>query len=238
MTTPAHNYLEGNFGPVHAEITAVDPPVTGTISVYRQEVRAFSGLRLRDGRAEWYRNRWVRSPEVAAALGEPTPPSPYPDDVQLFAANTNVVNIAGKTMAIVEAVAPPMELTDELETVGPSNFSGTLEHPFSAHPKVDPATPGANFVGFVYDTSRSMSVLFGGQNSRTVWDWNGADLSWTNRSTPVSGPLQRQNPALAYDSTRSKLFGTLASAPGSDAFTASRTSERIARSVGVDQGML
>ena len=28
------------------------------------------GIRLRDGRAEWYRNRWVRSAEVARALGE------------------------------------------------------------------------------------------------------------------------------------------------------------------------
>ena len=31
MTTPTHRYLEGNFGPVHEEITAVDLPVTGTI---------------------------------------------------------------------------------------------------------------------------------------------------------------------------------------------------------------
>ncbi len=106
------------------------------------------GLRLRDGSAEWYRNRWVRSPEVAAALGEPAPPSPYGDDVVIFAANTNVVDIAGKTYAIVEAGSPPVELTDELETVGPSNFSGTLEHPFSAHPKVDPVTGETHVVAY------------------------------------------------------------------------------------------
>src|SRR5262249_29568119 len=68
------------------------------------------------------------------------------------------------------------------------------------------ASPGQAFVGFVYDISRSMSVLFGGQGSRTLWEWNGADLSWTNRSVPVSGPLQRQNPAIAYDTMRGKLM--------------------------------
>ena len=31
------------------------------------------GLALRDGQACWYRNRWVRSPAVCAALGEPAP---------------------------------------------------------------------------------------------------------------------------------------------------------------------
>ena len=107
------------------------------------------GLRLRDGAAEWYRNRWVRSPEVAAALGEPAPPSPYPDDVQIFAANTNVIEHAGKTFAIVEAGAPPIELTDELDTIGPSNFSGTLEHPFSAHPKRDPGTGELHVVAYL-----------------------------------------------------------------------------------------
>jgi carotenoid cleavage dioxygenase-like enzyme len=29
------------------------------------------GVRLRDGKAEWYRNRWVRSKAVAQALGQP-----------------------------------------------------------------------------------------------------------------------------------------------------------------------
>jgi len=28
------------------------------------------GLRLRDGKAHWYRNRWVRSADVARTLGE------------------------------------------------------------------------------------------------------------------------------------------------------------------------
>ncbi len=123
---PEHNYLEGNFGPVHEEITAIDLPVTGTVPAeldgrfLRNGPNPISapdpekyhwftgdgmvhGLRLRDGKAEWYRNRWVRSPEVAAALGEPAPPSPFAEGTPTFGANTNVVSIAGKTFAIVEA---------------------------------------------------------------------------------------------------------------------------------------
>jgi len=194
MTTPSHNYLEGNFGPVQEEITAVDLPVTGTIppeldgrllrngpnpigTVDPATYHWFTGdgmvhgLRLRDGAAEWYRNRRVRSPEVAAALGEPAPPSPYADDVQIFAANTNVIEHAGKTFAIVEAGAPPIELTDDLETVGPSNFSGTLEHPFSAHPKRDPRTGELHVVAYYWawgNKIRYMSIAPDGRVQRSV----------------------------------------------------------------------
>ncbi len=194
MTTPSHNYLEGNFGPVQEEITAVDLPVTGTIpagldgrllrngpnpigptdpATYHWFVGdgMVHGLRLRDGSAEWYRNRWVRSPEVAAALGEPVPPSPYPESVESFAANTNVIEHAGKYYAIVEAGSPPVELTAELDTVGPSDFSGTLEHPFSAHPKRDPATGELHVVAYYWawgNKIRYMSVAPDGRVQKVV----------------------------------------------------------------------
>jgi carotenoid cleavage dioxygenase-like enzyme len=164
MTTIENPYLQqGNFAPVAEEVTAFDLPVTGSLPpeldgrllrngpnpIGAEDPATYHwftgegmvhGVRLRDGRAEWYRNRWVRSPDVAAALGEPVPPSPYGPDVRIFAANTNVQSIGGRTYALVEAGAPPIELTDDLDTVGPSDFAGTLEHPFSAHPKLDPAT--------------------------------------------------------------------------------------------------
>jgi len=43
-----------------------------------------------------------------------------------FAANTNIIGHAGRTLAITEAGKRPYELTDELETIGPSDFCGTL----------------------------------------------------------------------------------------------------------------
>lgn len=194
MAVPSHRYLEGNFGPVHEELTAVDLPVTGTIPaeldgrlirngpnpITEQDPVTYHwftgdgmvhGLRIRDGKAEWYRNRWVRSPEVAAALGEPVPPSPYGEDVQIFAANTNVIGLNGRTLAIVEAGGPPIELTDELETIGPSDFSGTLEHPFSAHPKRDPKTGEWHVVAYYWawgNQIRYMSISPEGRVQKSV----------------------------------------------------------------------
>ena len=100
------------------------------------------GVHLRDGRAQWYRNRWVRSADVAATLGEPVRGTPGASD---FAANTNVLEHAGRTLALVEGGSPPYELTHELDTVGPCDFGGTLPSVpgrpgYSAHPHEDPET--------------------------------------------------------------------------------------------------
>jgi carotenoid cleavage dioxygenase len=94
------------------------------------------GVRLRDGRAEWYRNRWVRSKAVAAALGETWPAGPVHDNAD-FAANTHVLAHAGRILATVEAGPLPYQLTDELETVGPCDFAGTLPGGFAAHTRFD-----------------------------------------------------------------------------------------------------
>ncbi len=91
------------------------------------------GIRLREGRAEWYRNRWVRFAEVAQALGEPVRPGPVHAGMD-FAANTNVIGHAGRTFALLEAGARPYELTYELDTVGPTDFGGTLPAGYTAHP--------------------------------------------------------------------------------------------------------
>ena len=93
MSTTINPYLQGNFAPVHEEVTATELPVRGHLPealngrylrngpnpVSPPEPATYHwftgdgmvhGIRLRDGRAEWYRNRWVRSAEVARALGE------------------------------------------------------------------------------------------------------------------------------------------------------------------------
>jgi carotenoid cleavage oxygenase len=99
------------------------------------------GLRLRDGRAEWYRNRYVRNPETAAALGEePHRSGALPHGDMDFSANTNVIGHAGRTLAIVEAGSRPYELTYDLDTVGICDFDGTLQNGYTAHPKLDPVT--------------------------------------------------------------------------------------------------
>jgi carotenoid cleavage dioxygenase len=155
-------YLTGNFGPVTEEVTLTDLEVTGTIPDELtgrylrngpnpvtppdpQRYHWFTGdgmvhgIRLDGGRARWYRNRWVRSATVADALGEPHHPGPVHADMD-FAPNTNVIGLAGRTFPIVEAGARPYELTDELDTIGPCDFDGTLEGGYTAHPKRDPET--------------------------------------------------------------------------------------------------
>jgi carotenoid cleavage dioxygenase len=160
--TMTNRYLSGNYAPVDEEATVTDLPVTGTLPtalvgrylrngpnpVMAPEPGTYHwftgtgmvhGIRLRDGRAEWYRNRWVRSQEVAAALGEPWRQGPVHAGMD-FAPNTNVIGHAGRTLALVEAGPLPYELTDELDTVGPFDFGGTLVGGYSAHPKRDPRT--------------------------------------------------------------------------------------------------
>lgn len=189
MTTTESRWLAGNFGPVREEVTAFDLPVTGTIpseltgrflrngpnpvtEVDPASYHWFTGsgmvhgLRLREGRAEWYRNRFVRSPEVAAALGEEPPPSPFADEVRIFAANTNVIGHAGRTFAIVEAGGPPIELTDTLDTVGPTDLDGTLEHAFSAHPKRDPVTGELFVVAYHWAWGNQIRYMVVGTDGR------------------------------------------------------------------------
>ena len=97
------------------------------------------GVRLRDGKAEWYRNRWVRGPPRSPpALGEPEP-EPASSTAAWTPANTNVIGHAGRTFAIVEAGARPVELTDELDTVCGAATS-TARCP-TATPPTPSATP-------------------------------------------------------------------------------------------------
>jgi carotenoid cleavage dioxygenase-like enzyme len=168
----ANPYLVGNYAPVGSEETVTDLPVTGTLpeTLNGRYLRngpnpigspdpatyhwfagegMVHGIRLDVGRARWYRNRWVRSAEVAAALGEQPHPGPVVEGMD-FAANTNVIAHAGRIYAIVEAGARPYELTTELETVGPSDFQGTLPGGYTAHPKRDPQTGELHAISYYW----------------------------------------------------------------------------------------
>jgi carotenoid cleavage dioxygenase-like enzyme len=106
-------------------------------------------VRLRDGRAEWYRNRWVRSKAVAAALGEQWPGGPVHENLD-FAANTHVIAHGGRTLATVEAGALPYELSYELGTIGPCDFGGTLPGGFAAHTRLDHRTGDLHAIAYFW----------------------------------------------------------------------------------------
>ena len=156
-------YLSGNFAPVEEEVTALDLDVTGEIPL-ELEGRLLRigpnpidpdpkthhwfigngmvhGVRLREGKALWYRNRYVRDDQVVAAKGWPPVEGPERDDmIGDGVANTNIIGHAGKTLAIVEAGNMPVELSYELETVCRTDLAGTLPAGLTAHPHRDPVS--------------------------------------------------------------------------------------------------
>lgn len=189
----AGRYLSGPFAPVAEEVTLTDLEVHGTLPGHldgrflRNGPNPFAdtdpasyhwflgegmvhGLRLFDGRAAWYRNRWVRSAGVAAWLGEQPRPGPVHEGFD-FAANTNVIGHGSRTFAIVEGGANPYELTDELETIGPCDFDGTLGGGFTAHPHADPGTGELHTVSYYWgwgNVVRYRVVDAAGRVRRTV----------------------------------------------------------------------
>ncbi|WP_248962950.1 carotenoid oxygenase family protein [Sphaerisporangium perillae] len=165
MTTATPTYLTGNLAPVPDEIGALDLPVTGALPAelsgryFRNGPNPLPGqdpghwftgpgmihgIRLRDGRAEWYRNRWVRT---RAFTGGASLVGPDGIDLAAVPANTHVVHHAGKILALVE-VGLPYEMTPELDTVGPCDFGGRLTTAMTAHPKQDPVTGELHFFGY------------------------------------------------------------------------------------------
>jgi carotenoid cleavage dioxygenase-like enzyme len=169
---PADNrFLEGSFAPVTEEITAFDLPVTGQVPAelngrylrngpnplglddpnYHWFLGAgmVHGVRLRDGKAEWYRNRWVRSQAVAAQHDEKWPGGPVHENMD-FAANTHIIWHGGRYLATVEAGPLPYELSDELDTIGPCDFGGTLPGGFAAHTKLDHATGELHAIAYFW----------------------------------------------------------------------------------------
>jgi carotenoid cleavage dioxygenase len=111
------------------------------------------GIRLRNGKAEWYRNRWIRSTAVSKALGEPEVPGPrhFFDTV-----NTNIVPHAGQTWAVVEAGGYPVRVGPDLESIAHDPFGGSLKGSFSAHPHLDP------------DSGELHAICYEGPNQDTI----------------------------------------------------------------------
>ncbi|MEI7624128.1 MAG: carotenoid oxygenase family protein, partial [Actinomycetes bacterium] len=118
-------YLSGNYAPVAEEITAFDLPVSGELpnDLNGRYLRngpnpltevdpathhwfigdgMVHGIRIRDGRAEWYRNRYVGSTAISSVRGIPDITGPNWNS-NPTGPNTNVGGFAGTTWAMVEA---------------------------------------------------------------------------------------------------------------------------------------
>jgi carotenoid cleavage dioxygenase-like enzyme len=149
-------WLRDNFAPTFEERTETDLKVIGQIpeslkgTLLRNGANPQSGesahwflgngmlhgVRIEAGEAKWYRNRYVKTPlylkpdgDVMDGLG----------DMTMSAANTNVIQHAGKIMALEEGHWP-FVVSNELETIGPNSYEGKLQGAMTAHPKICPET--------------------------------------------------------------------------------------------------
>ena len=179
-TAPSNPWLEGAFAPVAEEQTLTDLVVRGELpeDLDGRFLRIgpnpigpvddpahhhwfvgdgmVHGVRLESGQARWYRNRWVRTPQVAAALGEPEPTGPKPP---LFdSSNTAVLALGGTAYSLTE-MALPYELGEELETIGRTDFGGPMPNGFTAHPKVDPQSGEVHGFGYALEQPHLVYVV-------------------------------------------------------------------------------
>jgi 8'-apo-carotenoid 13,14-cleaving dioxygenase len=163
MDAPAkpHPYLSGIHKPMDGELTLDDLKVSGTIpaELDGRYIRIgpnpaappnpgsyhwftgdgmVHGVKLKGGKALWYRNRWIRSNAVEAAKALPAAPGPR--NGARDTVNTNVLGHAGETWGLVEAGGYPVRLDENLDTIAYDPFGGTLKGSFTAHPHLDPLT--------------------------------------------------------------------------------------------------
>jgi carotenoid cleavage dioxygenase len=161
-------YHEGIYAPVERELTETQLRVEGAIppelrGVYLRNgpnpatapdprQHWFSGdgmvhgVRLEDGRAKWYRNRWVRTASLASRTDLEAPAEAERNGGS--PSNTNVIGHAGRLFALCEPDSFPVELSPELDTLGPCDFGGSLARGTTAHPKTDPATGELHVCGY------------------------------------------------------------------------------------------
>lgn len=149
-------HLRDNWAPVHDELTVADlevdgeippeldglyvrtgpNPASGTSPHWFFGDGMLHGVRLRNGRAEWYRNRFVETPGITEPLDDPMASM---GDLTRGLGNTHVLAHGGRLLALEEAHWP-WSVDGELNTIGYENFGGALTCSMTAHPKICPET--------------------------------------------------------------------------------------------------
>lgn len=190
-------YLTGIHKPMDAELTLESPTVSGTIppELDGRYIRIgpnpvnmpnhasyhwftgdgmVHGVKLKGGKAEWYRNRWIKSRAVTSALGLPEAPGPR---AARDTVNTNVIGHAGETWALVEAGGNPVRINEELETIAHDPFGGSLKGSFTAHPHLDT------------DSGEMHAICYQGDIADTIW----------HVVVDPSGQVRRREPITVQD---------------------------------------
>lgn len=157
-------FRTGNYAPVPDELTDDNLVVQGCIppdldgwylrngpNPRRATAHWFTGdgmihgVRIQDGQAKWYRNRWVQTDSFNNDF--PLYNADGTRNLHSSVANTHVVNHAGRTLALVES-SLPYEISNDLQTLGAWDFGGKLVDSMTAHPKICPTTGELHFFGY------------------------------------------------------------------------------------------
>ncbi len=160
-------WLQNNFEPVFDELTETSLEVRGSIpgALDGLYVRNGSnpqgadtshwflgdgmlhGVRIRDGQALWYRNRYIRTPLYENGLSTQEAGPPIGGNNQ---SNVSPTFHAGRILTSGEVGFPYSVDPSDLSTVGVEDFDGGLTTSFTAHPKIDPATGNLHFFGYFF----------------------------------------------------------------------------------------
>ena len=148
-------HLSGNWAPRQDEVTETNLEIEGEIPHHLNGtyIRTgpnpksgnsphwflgdgmIHGIRLCDGKAEWYRNAFIQT----TSLGVPFGASGNPRDINNSKANTHILQHGDKVLALYET-GLPWRIDQDLNTVGIETFGGGLQTAMTAHPKVCPVT--------------------------------------------------------------------------------------------------
>ena len=156
-------WQHGNFRPVTEEVAVTDLKVQGQIppelnglyvrngtNTSRGVAEHFfggdgmlHGVRLENGQAKWYRNRYVNTPlyrdeggGFGSTNGEDTTSA------------VSLIHHAGRLMSLGEFGYPYLINPDDLSTLGAFNYDGKLTGNMTAHPRIDPVTGELLFFGY------------------------------------------------------------------------------------------
>ena len=170
-------FLRGNYAPVFDELDVAALTVRGELprglagTLYRNGPNPhfptnnghwFTGdgmlhaFAIENGKAG-YRNRWVRTPKwqlenaagraLYTGFGGRAEGAPADSPMTGGVANTHIVRHGGRLLALEEQHLPTEIDPRSLDTLGVRDF-GMLKGPFTAHPKIDPATGELLFFGY------------------------------------------------------------------------------------------
>lgn len=101
------------------------------------------GIRLEEGSARWYRNRYIQTALRVAGGDELVPTDPtsgYSNVAPIYHAN--------KLLTMGEVGLPYQSSAEDLSTVGVYDFDERLNGSMTAHPKIDPLTGDMLFFGY------------------------------------------------------------------------------------------